>query len=363
MTELPLWSYLGIFAASASLAILVTPAIMGYALRRGHLDRPGGHKAHGSPVPYLGGLSLVVAFSAVVLIAAVLRPPASGLGELGIIFGLALGLSALGLVDDLRGASVWWRLAVEVAAALVLWSIGSGVGIFDIGLLDALVTVIWVVGIMNSVNFLDNMDGLSAGVAAIAGAAFCVIALANGQYLVGALAAAVSGCAFGFLRHNFHPAQIYMGDAGSLFLGFLLAFLGIRLRFEGPTEVTFFVPILVLGVAIFDTTIVTVNRLLHRRSPLAGGRDHVSHRLVFIGIPVPAAVSLIYAGAVATGWLGLIMSRVDLSTGLLLMSWILSVAAFMGVLLSLVPVYENSSRRRLMLQEVRDHEPEGSAGP
>jgi UDP-GlcNAc:undecaprenyl-phosphate GlcNAc-1-phosphate transferase len=181
----------------------------------------------------------------------------------------------------------------------------------------------------------------------------------NGQFLVATLAIALAGCAAGFLRHNFHPARIYMGDAGSLFLGFLLAVLALRLRTHMATRITFLVPIVILGVALFDTALVTANRLIHRRSPISGGRDHTSHRLVFVGIPVPVSVSIIYAGAVALGWLGVVMARVDRTTGIILMSLVLLIALFVGVLLSLVPVYETSRRRRLIIQDVTGHDRAG----
>ena len=270
----------------------------------------------------------------------------------------ATGLSLVGLVDDLRGLGPLVRLAVEVVAGGLLYWSGTHTQLFSSRALDAVVTVGWVVGVTNAFNLLDNMDGLSAGVAAVGALSFFTIAAANGQFLVATLAIALCGCAVGFLRHNFHPARIYMGDAGSLFFGFMLSVIGVKLRFDGPTEVTFFVPVLVLGVALFDTALVTLTRLVHRRNPLAGGRDHTSHRLVFVGIPVPAAVSLIYAGAVILGWLGVIMARVDRNTGFLLMGLVLSLALFLGALLAMVPVYETSRRRRLMLQEVAAHEPE-----
>jgi UDP-GlcNAc:undecaprenyl-phosphate GlcNAc-1-phosphate transferase len=225
------------------------------------------------------------------------------------------------------------------------------------------VTVLWVVGVTNAFNLLDNMDGLSAGVATIAGLSFCVIAGVNGQYLVAALSAAVAGCASGFLRPNFHPAKINMGDAGSLFLGFLLAFLAVRLKLaSAPPAVALFVPVLVLGVALFDTTLVTFNRLRHGRSPLQGGRDHVSHRLVWVGIPVPISVGMIYALATSLGFLGLLLSRLDLTSGLMLVGFVLAVGLGTFVLLSAVPVYDSSKRRQAMLKVVRQHELEPPAG-
>jgi UDP-GlcNAc:undecaprenyl-phosphate/decaprenyl-phosphate GlcNAc-1-phosphate transferase len=352
------WSYLGIFLGSLFLSLLLTPLALRLALRRQIMDEPGGHKGHTSPVPYLGGTAIVTAFAVAVGIGALVRPPESGRAELLVLLGLAVGLAVVGLIDDLRNLSPWLRLGVQFAAAIGVAITGAGVAITPWEPVNLAATVIWIVGITNAFNLLDNMDGLSAGVASIASAWFFVIAAANGQFLVAGLAIGLAGCALGFLRHNFHPARIYMGDAGSLFLGFMLSVIGLRLRFDAPMEVTFLVPILVLGVAIFDTTLVTVTRLLHRRSPLSGGRDHTSHRLVFIGIPVPATVALIYLGAVSVGWLALVLSQLDRDSGYLLMGWIFVVAAFVGVLLGRTPVYETSRRRRLMIQEVIEHEVE-----
>ena len=364
MNDLGPLAYVAIFAATTVLTLFLVPLMLRLALRLGVLDQPAGaqdevYKVQESPVPYLGGVAIVVSFSVAILVATLLRPPISGLEELAVILGAGVGLSIIGLVDDLRGLSPVFRFVVQIAAALALWRVDVGVQLFDVPALDAALTVVWVVGITNAFNLLDNMDGLSAGVTAIAAAFFFLIAALNDQFLVAALGAALAGCAVGFLRSNFHPARIYMGDAGSLFLGFLLAVLGIKLRFDAPRDITAFVPLLVLGVAIFDTTLVVASRLLHRRSPLRGGRDHASHRLVLVGIPVPAAVGLVYAGAVGLGWLAVVMSRLrDDTTAYLLMGFVIASMVFLGVLLAAVPVYENSRRRRMMLREVLPHEVE-----
>jgi UDP-GlcNAc:undecaprenyl-phosphate GlcNAc-1-phosphate transferase len=176
--------------------------------------------------------------------------------------------------------------------------------------------------------------------------------------MIATLAGALAGCTAGFLRHNFHPARIYMGDSGALFLGYLLAVIGVKLRFvDVPREVAFFVPILVLGVAVFDTTLVTIARLLHRVSPLTGGQDHTSHRLVAVGIPVRASVSLIYAAAIACGWLGVIMSRVDRPTGFVLMGFVLVSAAFAATLLAFVPVYPSSRHAPVEIRRLQRSKP------
>lgn len=336
--------YLGIFLGSVILALVTTPVALRLARRLDVLDRPGAHKGHSSPVPYLGGLAIAVAFAAAVMVAALVHPPVSGLGQLAGILGIATGLALVGLLDDLRNLGPGIRLAVEIGAGVGIWALDVRVQLFTPDWFDFIVTVVWVVGITNAFNLLDNMDGLSAGVAMVAGVWFFVIAVANGQFLVASLAIGLTGCTLGFLRHNFHPARIYMGDAGALFLGFLLAAIGIRLRFDGPVQTTFMVPILVLGIAVFDTTLVTISRLRHGRSPFQGGRDHLSHRLVRVGIPVPAAVVLIYTAAAGMGGLALVLSRVDKATGFLLMAVVAGTGAVVGLLLLAVPVYPPADR-------------------
>ena len=346
MSEVPPIGYLAIFAGAAILSLVLVPLALRLALRLEVLDRPGGYKEQPAPVPYLGGMAIVVAFSAAVLAAALIRPPVSGLPQLVVILVLAVLISLVGLLDDLRGLGVWPRLVVVVLAGAVLWRAGVAVDLFPHWSLDLAVTVLWVAGITHALNLLDNMDGLSAGVAAIAAAFLGLIAALNGQFLVASLAAALAGCALGFLRHNYHPARIYMGDAGSLFLGFMLAVLGIELTIPPSPIIASFVPILVLGVAIFDTALVTLGRLVHGRSPFQGGRDHVSHRLVRLGVPVRIAVGLIYAGAVGLGWLGVVMARlVDAVTAYLLLGFAVTTFIALGAALGRVPVYDTDPPR------------------
>lgn len=340
------WQLYGsIFLGATLLSLVFTPLALQLALRRSVLDHPTGYKEHESPMPYLGGLAMVGAFSLAVLGAAIVRPPVTGRNELFVVLGLAFGLSVVGLVDDLRHLRPWVRVLCEVGAGVALHEVDVGVQLFTSDLANLVFTIAWVVAITNAFNLLDNMDGLSAGVAAIGAGGFFVIAAANGQFLVAGLAAATAGCALGFLRHNFHPARIYMGDCGSLFLGFMLAYLGLKLRFDEPMSVTFLVPVLVLGVAIFDTTLVTICRLVRGRSPFRGARDHVSHRLVALGVPVPAAVALIYGAAVSLSVLGLVVSWAGRGPAYLLAGLVAALGVFFGVLLARVPVYEIGAAR------------------
>ena len=365
MTHVTPLEYLYVFALASLVTLVLTPLALRFAVRRSLLDHPNAIKAQANPVPYFGGAAIVAAFSIVVGAAAVLRDPASGPGQVLAVLGLAVALAAVGLIDDLRGLSPWARLAAEAAAGVAVWWWEvARIGVLGDDTLNLVLTVLWVVGVTNAFNLLDNMDGLSAGVAGIAAVFLFVLAQQNGQFLVATLALALAGCATGFLRSNFHPARIYMGDAGALFLGFVLAVLALKLDYpEHARETSVPVPILLLGVPLIDTALVTANRLLHHRSPLSGGRDHISHRLVFVGIPVPVAVVLIYSAAVSLGCIAVVISRIDRVSALILIGWTSGFALLAAVLLSRIPVYATSRRRHLMLQEVVKHEREPPVPP
>jgi UDP-GlcNAc:undecaprenyl-phosphate GlcNAc-1-phosphate transferase len=305
------WEYVAVFASSLFLSLVLTPLMLRVAVRGGFLDHPSSHKRHEVPTPYLGGVVLVTAFSLAVVAVALANPPEAGWDELVVVIVIAVGLSLIGLCDDLWGLVPLVRIGAEIGAGLAVWRLGVGADLTGSETVDLLITLVWIVGICNAFNLLDNMDGLSAGVAAICAGSFFVIAVVNGQFLVAGLSAALAGCALGFLPHNFPPARIYMGDAGSLYLGFLIAYIGLKLRFDAPQGLTFLVPILVVGVPILDTTLVTIERLRHGRSPFRGGRDHISHRLVRLGLPVRGAVTLIYATGAGLGVVALVVSRVD----------------------------------------------------
>jgi UDP-GlcNAc:undecaprenyl-phosphate GlcNAc-1-phosphate transferase len=345
-------AHIAIFAASGLLSLVLTPLAMRYALRRRIVDIPGPNKSHESPVPYLGGVAIVAAFVLAVALAALLRGSRNGLNEVLVVLALGLVVAGVGLMDDLRPFSPALRLLIEFAVAFGLWTADVRIVMFSTDLVNFGVTALWVVGLINALNFIDGADGLSAGVAAIASGWFVVLAAVNDQFLVAALAAALAGCAVGFLRHNFQPARIYMGDAGALFLGFMLAYLGIKIRPEGPDATTFLVPILVLAVPIFEASFVSLNRIAHRRSPLRGGLDHPVHRLVKIGLPVPIAVGFIYGVGAGVGWLALVVSDIDTTPSVWLAAFVATYMVGGGVLLSLVPVYETSRSRHFAWQEV-----------
>lgn len=295
-----------ILAAAVIVAGGAIPFVRRLAFRVGLVDTPAPRKLHSSPVPLLGG----VAIYAAVVLSLLLYPSRRELVQLGSILIGATWVSLWGLWDDRRSLHPAVKAASQLAAALLLLASGVQVAMRVPDWLNIIVTLVWIVGITNAFNLLDNMDGLAGGVGAVAAACFLLMAAVNGQYLVSALAAALFGGCLGFLIHNFNPARIFMGDSGSLFLGFLLAALGIKLRFPSNVSwVTWMVPVLVLGVAVFDTTLVVASRLRRGVNPFTTpGRDHLSHRLVALGLTRREAVLVMYLLGCALGWTAVLVS-------------------------------------------------------
>lgn len=288
-----------IFISALLFAIGATPLARRAALALGIIDHPSARKVHLAPIPLLGGVAIYGAFAA----ALALFGSQFYVGQVVGIFLGATWVSFLGIWDDWRGVRPLLKLAGQAVGVLILMATGVQVEFLHDPVLNAAVTVVWVMGITNALNLLDNMDGLSGGVAAIAAAWFALFSIVNGQVLVASMSLALLGASLGFLIYNFNPASIFMGDGGSLFLGFLLAAVGIKLRFLGHSdEITWMIPILVLGVPIFDTTLVVISRLRRGVNPLTTpGRDHLSHRLVGLGLTARRAVLAIYAVGTVLG--------------------------------------------------------------
>lgn len=295
-----------VLVGAAGIVALTTPVVRSIALQHGFVDRPGARKLHRRPIPLLGGIALFLGF---LTVSPVLYVEQESLPLAGILCGAAL-LTASGVWDDRKGMSVSGKLLVQLIAAVLLILTGTRVDLPLPPGANIALTLFWVLGITNAFNLLDNMDGLTAGIAAVAAGFFLFLAAINGQPSEGLLAAAVLGGCLGFLIYNFNPARIFLGDAGSLLLGFLMAALGLRLRFPDNTHlVTWMVPILVLAVPIFDTTLVFFSRLQRKKNPLTTpGRDHVSHRLVQAGLSQRQAVSLLYLAAAMAGGSGVLAS-------------------------------------------------------
>ncbi|MBK8051665.1 MAG: undecaprenyl/decaprenyl-phosphate alpha-N-acetylglucosaminyl 1-phosphate transferase [Anaerolineales bacterium] len=317
--------FLLIAASALLLAAAVTPLVRRVALQTGTVDKPNSRKIHTNPVPLLGGAAIYLAFILVLLFFGN-REYVSQV--VGIFVGATL-MSFMGIVDDRWGLGSYVKLIGQVAAAAILVFTGVQVRLFG-GWIDVGVTIIWVVGITNAMNLLDNMDGLSGGIAMIAATYFTLLAAMSEQYLVGALAAALAGACAGFLFYNWNPAHIFMGDTGALFVGFLLAAVSIKLRFPRNSNiVTWMIPPLVLAVPIFDTTLVFISRLRRGKNPLTTpGKDHLSHRLAFLLGSRREAVLVCYLLGGTAGLAAVYVSQATWIEALVVGSWVFIGAMF-----------------------------------
>ncbi|NDJ62801.1 MAG: undecaprenyl/decaprenyl-phosphate alpha-N-acetylglucosaminyl 1-phosphate transferase [Chloroflexi bacterium] len=290
---------------TASLGL--TPLSRTIALRLGVVDKPNQRKIHLDNKPLMGGLAIYVAFA----LALLLFSSPGQVTELGAVLSGGLLLALTGLIDDRYNLGIGVRMTAQVIAALLLIMVGIQIHLFNTPLIDIPLTILWVVAITNAINFLDNMDGLAAGLTAIAAGFFTLIAFTQGLALVSLLAAALMGSAVGFLIYNFNPASTFMGDMGALVLGFVLAVLGIKLEFGAqPLGVTWMVPLLVLALPIFDIHLVVITRLLEGRHPMEGGKDHTSHRLLSMGLSQRRAIFVLYGLCILYGVLGTLVSLI-----------------------------------------------------
>jgi UDP-GlcNAc:undecaprenyl-phosphate GlcNAc-1-phosphate transferase len=295
-------TYLLIVFSALVVAAGATPVARRVAGQFGFIDQPAPRKVHLAPMPRMGGVAIYLAFIAALLL----------FGRqfyvrqlVGIFLGATL-VSGIGLWDDRHNLGARTKLAGQLVGAAILITSGVQVQMFGVPGLDVLLTAVWVAGITNAMNFLDNMDGLSGGLAAIAAAHFLLLAAMSGQYLVGILAAGLLGACLGFLIYNVNPASIFLGDSGALFLGFMLAAVGIKLRFpSNVTFVTWMVPVL-----------VCISRLRRGLNPLSTpGKDHTSHRLVGLGFTPREAVLVLYLVAGACGLVAIFVTQASIVEG------------------------------------------------
>jgi UDP-GlcNAc:undecaprenyl-phosphate/decaprenyl-phosphate GlcNAc-1-phosphate transferase len=305
-----------VFIGALLIAIAATPVARRIAPKLGVMDQPNPRKVHARPMPLLGGAAIVAASLLTLLL---LRDRFEIQQLSSIVLGASL-VALLGFYDDRWGLRPILKLIGQIFAAGILIFSGVKVTALPQEWMNVTVTLLWVVGLTNSLNLLDNMDGLSSGVAAVCASFFVVMAALSGQIYVGALAAALLGATLGFLVYNFNPASIFMGDTGSMFLGFMLAAIGIKLRFpDNVPFVTWMVPIIVMGMPIFDTTLVFISRLRRGKNPLTTpGKDHVSHRLVKSGFTTREAVMTHYLISFAYGMVAILVTQATIIEGYLL---------------------------------------------
>lgn len=294
--------YLLVFLGSLAVSVLLTPIAIRVATRYGIVDRPSPQKFHPIPTPYLGGLAVAATVIVGVFVPGNIR------GESLVILGAALFVGGVGLVDDWRTLQPAPRLASQIVASTALWMAGVQLTPFGWAPLDFAATVFVVVAVTNSLNLLDNMDGMVPGTAAIAAAFFFAVAFWQGQILVALLGATLAGACLGFLPYNLGPARIFLGDAGTLFIGFILATIAIKIDLPGYPFITrAAVPWLILAVPLFDTSLVVFSRLRGGRPVFQGATDHSSHRIVALGATTRQAAVITYLVAAFAGGTAMVL--------------------------------------------------------
>ncbi len=307
--------YIIAFVISLIVVLISTPIVNHIGHLTGYVDQPGERKIHNRPMVRLGGVAIFLGFALAIILVWTLG--AFGTSQhiqhfevMGLLVGSLL-FFFIGLSDDLFSLSPSFRLFLQIVVASLAWYWGVRIdfismplmGIIDLGWLSVPITIIWLVGMANAINWIDGIDGLAAGVSGISAVVMLIVILFIGRESAGAglIAAALAGSALGFLRYNFNPAQIFMGDGGSYFMGFTLAGLGTIGLVKSLAVTAILLPYLILAVPIIDMTFVIVSRISQGRSPFLADKRHIHHRLLNAGISQKSTVIFIYA---LTFWVG-----------------------------------------------------------
>jgi UDP-GlcNAc:undecaprenyl-phosphate GlcNAc-1-phosphate transferase len=314
-------------------AALLTPLVRKLAHRYGALDHAiSSRKIHGQPVPRLGGIAIVIAFYAPLLGLLVFQSGVGGLflNERNLALGLFVGgilIAGLGVYDDLRGAGARKKFLVQFAVAGIMYYLGFRIEAianpfgepFQIGWISLPLTLIWVVGVINAMNLIDGLDGLAGGVALVAVFTIFLVSFHRSQPLMILFSAALAGSILGFLFYNFNPASIFMGDTGSMFLGFVLATSSIRSGQKSSTAVAVLIPIITLGLPILDTLLAMSRRAIRGRPLFRADKEHIHHRLLALGLSHRQAVLVLYGMCICLGGVALVLTYTGSKTVTLVM--------------------------------------------
>jgi UDP-GlcNAc:undecaprenyl-phosphate GlcNAc-1-phosphate transferase len=313
-------NYFFLFVISYVLVGLLTPLMRKIAIAQGVLDRPNSaHKSHKKPVPYLGGVAIIIGVVLVSYLALISSKFTwSNFWLATSVLGPAVAMGLVGLWDDLKSLNPLPRFIGQSIAGLIVAiilvfndNVGNPTGITG---LDIAITVLWIVGICNSINFFDNLDGGAAGTVAITTISLTYLAITGDQYFIAALSVVVAGSTLGFLIWNRTPARIYMGDAGALFLGVLIATLTVRFKPSTESSISSFaIPMILLAIPILDTTVAVFSRLRRGVSPFQGGKDHLSHRLVRYGLSRKVSAMTLWLLSALYGFFAVIVSNASIN--------------------------------------------------
>ena len=321
---------LGLALTSMAVTLLVTPLVMAMARRFGALDQPGPRRVHRDAVPTLGGLAIAAAVLGVAWAARLLPGPARALDPrplLGLTLA-AIPILALGIRDDLAGVTPWVKLAVQACAASVLVLFGYGIPLvtnpfgpaLPLGWLSVPLTIAWVVVVVNAINLIDGLDGLASGVVLFASVALWWVARTHADFYVMFFAALLIGATFGFLRYNFPPARVFMGDTGSQFLGLTLAAVSLLENRKGTATLTLLFPLVAMGVPIADSILAFARRLLGGRPVFHGDTGHIHHRLLRLGISPRSTVFILWYLCVYLGAMAIVLEHLPRGYALLLVA-------------------------------------------
>jgi len=352
------------FLIALTVALVLTPLIRGAAVRSGVLDHAlTSRKIHGRPIPRLGGVAIVVAFYTP-LVALFFFD--TGVGRLlwsqpqralALILG-GLAMAALGVYDDLNGSGARIKFTVQVLVAAGMWwagyradSIATPFGTLELGLLGFPVTVLWIVGITNALNLIDGLDGLATGIALAAAATIFWVSFANHRALMALFMVCLAGGLLGFLRYNFHPASIFMGDSGSLFVGFVLAATALQTHEKSTTAVALLVPIVALGLPIGDTLLSMARRTLRGQPMFSSDRGHIHHRLMARGLSHRATVLALYGITVVLSGMAVALFHSDAWQTLAFGGAIVAIAAMLLVTAG----YVRFDQTRLLLSDRKNN--------
>jgi UDP-GlcNAc:undecaprenyl-phosphate GlcNAc-1-phosphate transferase len=316
--------------AALAVALALTPAVRLLALRVGALDRPGPRRVHTVPVPTLGGLALIAAVLGVAWLARALPGPAAALDPrplIGLTFA-AIPMLALGLRDDLVGVAPWVKLAIQACAALVLVLFGYGIPMisnpfgapFHSGWLGPPLTVLWVIVVINAINLIDGLDGLAAGVVLIAAASLWWVARGHDDFYVMFFASILIGATLGFLRYNFPPARVFMGDTGSQFLGLTVAAVSLLQNRKGTATVTLLFPLVALALPLADSVVAFVRRLSGGQPVFRPDTGHIHHRLVRLGFSERGAVLVLWYLCATFGATAIVLEHLPRGDAMLLIA-------------------------------------------
>jgi len=308
-------NYFAILVVAAGITLAITPIVRSLSLKYGLVDVPCGRKVHSKAMSRLGGIGIFAGFAGAVALQFVGEtlgwwgPMLAGEGMqlAGLLGGLAL-IFVIGVIDDVYNLSPAYKLLGQILAAVIVIASGiridfvgnpAGGGLIALGLLGIPITLVYIVGFTNVINLIDGLDGLAAGVSAIAALSFLVIAIQTNQFAAAVLAAALIGSCLGFLRYNSNPASIFMGDSGALFLGFALAGISILGVMKSVAAIALAVPLLIIGVPVFDTFTAIIRRLRHQRPIQEADKGHIHHRLLGRGFDQRQTVMIIYVWSIA----------------------------------------------------------------